>query len=49
MRTLWTLIVLSLTGQVVTQEAAHRGLFEFAGPEASRQWRAENDGVMGGV
>lgn len=49
MRTLWAILVVSLSGQVVVQEADQRTLFEFAGPEAGQQWQAVNDGVMGGV
>lgn len=42
-------ILLSVAGQVATQETVPRTLFEFAGPEASQAWLAVNDGVMGGV
>jgi NADH dehydrogenase [ubiquinone] 1 alpha subcomplex assembly factor 1 len=49
MHALWAIILLALSGQVATQEAGHVSLFEFAGPEASQQWQAVNDGVMGGV
>lgn len=45
----WVVILLSLSGQAATQEAGHVSLFDFAGPEASQQWQAVNDGVMGGV
>jgi NADH dehydrogenase [ubiquinone] 1 alpha subcomplex assembly factor 1 len=48
MKLLWPIILLSVSAQVATQEAT-RTLFEFAGPEAARQWQAVNDGVMGGV
>ena len=49
MHALWAIIVLSLSGQVATQEAGNVSLFEFSGPTASQQWQAVNDGVMGGV
>ena len=49
MQTFWAVILLALFGQVATQEAGQVSLFEFAGPEASQQWQAVNDGVMGGV
>lgn len=49
MNALWPIILLALSAQVATQEAGPVSLFEFAGPEASQQWQAVNDGVMGGV
>jgi NADH dehydrogenase [ubiquinone] 1 alpha subcomplex assembly factor 1 len=49
MQAFWAVILLSLSGHVATQEAGHVALFEFAGPAASQQWQAVNDGVMGGV
>lgn len=49
MHIFWAMILLSLSGQVATQEVAQHTLFEFAGPDASQQWQAVNDGVMGGV
>jgi monofunctional biosynthetic peptidoglycan transglycosylase len=49
MHAIWAGIVLSLCGQVATQEAAQRSLFEFSGPDAAQRWQAVNDGVMGGV
>jgi NADH dehydrogenase [ubiquinone] 1 alpha subcomplex assembly factor 1 len=48
MPSIWLMILLSLSAQVVTQEAP-RSLFQFSGPEAAREWQAVNDGVMGGV
>ena len=42
-------MLLALSGQVATQEAAPVAVFEFAGPKAAQQWQAVNDGVMGGV
>ena len=49
MRAFWAVILLSLSGQVATQEAGQGSLFKFTGPEASQQWQTVNDGVMGGV
>lgn len=49
MHAIWAGIVLSLCGQVATQEAAQRSLFEFSSPDAVQRWQAVNDGVMGGV
>jgi NADH dehydrogenase [ubiquinone] 1 alpha subcomplex assembly factor 1 len=48
MRAISAAILLALSGQVATVESL-RPLFEFAGPEAARNWQAVNDGVMGGV
>ena len=48
MRVMWAALLLSLSGQVATQEAL-RPLLDFAGPDADQKWQAVNDGVMGGV
>jgi NADH dehydrogenase [ubiquinone] 1 alpha subcomplex assembly factor 1 len=48
MRAISAAILLALSGQVATVESL-QPLFEFAGPEAARNWQAVNDGVMGGV
>ncbi len=48
MRILVAALVLSLCGQVATEQAL-RPLLDFDGPDASQQWQAVNDGVMGGV
>lgn len=48
MQLLSSLILLSFTAQVATQEAT-RTLFEYIGREAAQQWQTVNDGVMGGV
>ena len=49
MHAIWAGIFLCLCGQVAPQEAGQVSLFDFAAPEASQQWQAVNDGVMGGV
>jgi NADH dehydrogenase [ubiquinone] 1 alpha subcomplex assembly factor 1 len=48
MRALLAAVLLSLSGQVATQEAL-RLVVDFAGPDTAQQWQAVNDGVMGGV
>lgn len=48
MQSIWLVLLLSLSAQVVTQEAT-RELFDFTSPAAAQQWQAVNDGVMGGV
>jgi len=48
MRAMWATILLTLCGQVATQETL-RPLLEFAAPDAAQNWQAVNDGVMGGI
>ena len=48
MRAIWLIVLLSLCGQVATQEAL-RPLLDFATPDTAQKWQAVNDGVMGGV
>jgi NADH dehydrogenase [ubiquinone] 1 alpha subcomplex assembly factor 1 len=48
MRAFWAVVLLSLCGQVATQEVL-RPLLDFSAPEAAQKWQAVNDGVMGGV
>jgi NADH dehydrogenase [ubiquinone] 1 alpha subcomplex assembly factor 1 len=48
MRAISAAILLVLSSQVATEEAL-RPLLDFSGPEAAQNWRAVNDGVMGGV
>jgi hypothetical protein len=45
---MWATILLTLCGQVATQETL-RPLLEFAAPDAAQNWQAVNDGVMGGI
>jgi NADH dehydrogenase [ubiquinone] 1 alpha subcomplex assembly factor 1 len=48
MRLVWAAVLLSLSGQVATQEAL-RPVLDFAAPDTAQKWQAVNDGVMGGV
>lgn len=48
MRAVWATFLLSLSAQVVTQEAL-KPVLDFAGTDAAQKWQAVNDGVMGGV
>jgi monofunctional biosynthetic peptidoglycan transglycosylase len=45
---MWAAILLTLCGQVATQETL-RPLLDFAAPDAGQSWQAVNDGVMGGI
>jgi NADH dehydrogenase [ubiquinone] 1 alpha subcomplex assembly factor 1 len=48
MRTWVAILIVSLSGQVATQEAL-RPLLDFTGADVAQKWQAVNDGVMGGV
>ena len=48
MRTWVAALIVSLSGQVATQEAL-RPLLDFTGADVAQKWQAVNDGVMGGV
>ena len=48
MRAFWAVLLLSLCGQVATEEAL-RPLLDFTSPEVTQTWQAVNDGVMGGI
>lgn len=48
MRAFLAALLLSLSGQVATEEAL-RPLFDFAAPGVAQNWQAVNDGVMGGI
>ena len=48
MQAIWAAVLLTLCGQVATQEAL-QPVLDFAGPDAAQTWQTVNDGVMGGV
>jgi NADH dehydrogenase [ubiquinone] 1 alpha subcomplex assembly factor 1 len=48
MRAVFTTLLLSLCGQVATEEAL-QPVLDFAGPDTAQKWQAVNDGVMGGI